>query len=78
MILLEVNAQRVAFLELKRNAPRTVDVNGIAKRPAPQRMKIETWNPHVFGTPCAIESIQAAQAAIMKFLLKARGRALLE
>ena len=78
MILLEVDAQRVAFLELKRNAPRSVDMNGIAKKFASQRMKIETRNPHVFGTPCTIESIQAAQAAIMKFLLNARGRAFLE
>jgi hypothetical protein len=78
MILLEINAERVAFLELERNAPGAVDVNGIADGSASQRMKIETGNFHIFGTLGAIEGIQAAQTTIMHCFLNARGSAVLE
>jgi hypothetical protein len=60
MVLLEVNAQRVTLPEFKRDAPRAIDVNGVAKGSASQQMKIEAWNPHIFGMACAIQRIQPA------------------
>jgi len=74
MVLLKIDARRIAFLELERDAPGTVDVNGIAKRLASQCVKVEARNFHIFGTPSAIKSIEAAQATIMECLLNAGSR----
>jgi hypothetical protein len=44
MILLQVDAPRVTIPPFKGNAPRTIDVKGIALRLATQGMKVEAWN----------------------------------
>jgi hypothetical protein len=60
MILLEVDTQRVAILELERDAPRTVDVDRVSGRAmAMKSMKIESGNIHVRGSPGPIKSVEA-------------------
>src|SRR5208283_3008015 len=44
MILFQVNMPRVAVAPLERDAPRTIDVNGVALRLAPERMEVEAGN----------------------------------
>jgi hypothetical protein len=58
MVLLEVNTQRVAILELERDTPRTVDVDRIPGRVmAMKGMKIESGNIHVRGSDGPIKSL---------------------
>ncbi len=47
MVLLEVNLPRVAVAPLEGDAPRTIDVNGIALRLAPERMEVEAGNVEI-------------------------------
>jgi hypothetical protein len=78
MVLLEIDAKRVAILELECDAPRPIDMNAIAERRAPKRVEIEAGNVHVLGKRRSIESIKTAQTAIVEHLLDAGGRAPLE
>jgi hypothetical protein len=71
MVLLEIDAQRVAFLELEGDAPGSVDVNGVPERTAPEGVEIKTRNVHVLGDPCMIESIEAPQTTLVEHLLDA-------
>jgi hypothetical protein len=74
VVLLEIDAKRVALLKLECDAPRPVYMNGIAERRAPQRVEIEAGNVHLFGTRRSIES----KTAIVKCFLNAGGCAPLE
>jgi hypothetical protein len=48
MILLEIDAIRIAVLELEGDAPWSVDMDGITGRgEAPQRVEVETRQIHV-------------------------------
>jgi hypothetical protein len=59
VVLLEVNTQRVAILELERDTPRTVDVDRIPGRAmAMKGMKIESGNIHVRGSSGPIKSVE--------------------
>lgn len=43
MILLQVHPKRRAIAPLERDAPRAVDVDRVALRPAAQGVKVEAW-----------------------------------
>jgi hypothetical protein len=68
MVLLEIDAKRVALLKLECDAPRPVYMNGIAERRAPQRVEIEAGNVHLFRARRSIESIKTTQTAIVAWL----------
>ena len=59
MILLEINADRVAGFELESDAPRTVDVNRIARGDeASQGMKIEPGEVHFLRRSGNVQWVQ--------------------
>ena len=59
MVLLEVDTQRVAILELERDTPRTVDVDRVSGRAmAMKSMKIESGTIHVRGSSGPIKSVE--------------------
>jgi hypothetical protein len=58
MVLFETDAKGVVTLELKRHAPRTVDVDRVADRvETSQGMEIEPRDIRVFGSLGSIERI---------------------
>jgi hypothetical protein len=49
VILLEIDAARVAIFEFERDTPRSIDMDRAARRSeAAQRMEIKAWNIHFF------------------------------
>jgi hypothetical protein len=78
MILLQVDSQRIAFLELEGDAPRPIDMHGVTDRFASQDMEIEAGNIHLFRAPGVIQSIKSAQTALLQCSLNASGSARFE
>lgn len=66
MILLEIHAPCVSFLELERDAPRPVDVDAVADRLAPlEGMEVEARHVHFLGRRRRIQAIKAKEDALI-------------
>jgi hypothetical protein len=66
MVLLQVNLPRVAIAPLKRNAPRTVDVNRVALRFAPERMEVEAGNVEIPQRRSLLQRIQSPKRPLLE------------
>src|SRR5712691_5880223 len=78
VILFEVDPAGVAVLEFKRDAPRPIHVDRIARRPeASQRMKIKTGDVHFLRRCSGIEAIQTTKDARMHLRVDLRRSSLL-
>src|SRR5579871_3928414 len=66
MVLLEVNLPRVAVAPLKRNAPRTVDVKGVALRLALERMEVEAGNVEIPQRRSLLQRIQSPKRPLLE------------
>jgi hypothetical protein len=68
MVLLEVDTARVSGIELECNAPRPVDMNGVANRgEASQRVEVEPGQVHLFRRIHDIQPVETDQNALMQF-----------
>ena len=66
MILLEVDAKSIGTLELERDAPGSIDVDGIARRlEAAERMEVETRKIHFLGLLDRLQPVQPPENALM-------------
>jgi hypothetical protein len=77
MILLKVNAIGVAILELERDAPRPIDVDGVALH-APERVKVEPRHLQFIKALCMVQGVEPPQASIMQGFLDLGRRPALE
>ena len=67
MVLLKVNAKGVTLHKFKRDAPWTIDVNGVTDGLETfQRMKVKARNIQVCGMCCGIQSIKAFKNSAME------------
>jgi hypothetical protein len=78
MILLEIDPERVAFVEFERDAPGSIDVNGVARRLSPQGVEVKSRNVHILGEPSAVESVEPAKTTFVQGTLDMPGRARLK
>ena len=67
MVLLQVHPVRLTIVELEGDAPRTIDMDRITRRPIPpQAMKVETRQIQVRRLTCRIQRIQNQQRPLLK------------
>lgn len=67
MILLEIDANRIALMKLKCDAPRPVHMNRVTNRAeAMQRMVIESRQVHLVRPCTRIKPVQPQQNAVVK------------
>ncbi len=67
MVLLQVHPVRVNIVELEGDAPRTIDMDRITRRPtSPQAMKVETRQIQVGRLSCRIQRIKNQQRPLLK------------
>jgi len=67
MVLLQVHPVRLTIVELEGDAPRTVDMDRIARRPSPpQAMKVKTRQIQVRRFACRIQRIKNQQRPLLK------------
>jgi hypothetical protein len=77
MVLLEIDATGFAVFELERNAPRSIDVDGITLRiESLQGMKVESRNIHFLGPDRDVETIEPRENALMHLRIDFRTLAL--
>jgi hypothetical protein len=72
VVLLKVDLKSVSVFEFKRDAPRAVDVNWVARRlGTSQRMKLRSGEVHVLWLDRHFEAIQQPQNPVLaSFALK--------
>jgi hypothetical protein len=75
VVLLKVHTNGLVFLPLEGDTPRSVDMNRIALRPAPKRMKVEAWQIHVTRDFGLIQRVEASSASLVKVESNLRGLA---
>jgi hypothetical protein len=67
VILLEIDAARIAIFRFERDTPRSIYMDGVAHRSkAAQRTEIKAWNVHFFWPRGNVQPIEATQGALMK------------
>jgi hypothetical protein len=68
VVLLEIDATGFAILEFEGDAPRSIDVDRIARRIEPvQRVKVEAWDIHLFGSNGNVETVEPGENALCIF-----------
>jgi hypothetical protein len=73
MALLKIDAAGFAVFEFEGDAPRSIDVDGIALRiEAVQGMKVEAWNVHFLGPDGDVETVQPCENALMHLRIDLR------
>jgi hypothetical protein len=77
MVLLKIDTAGFAVLEFEGDAPRSIDVDGIALWiESLQGMKVEAWNVHFFGSDSDVETIQPRENAFVHLRIDLRTPAL--
>ena len=66
MVLLEIDPQDPSIAPLEGDAPRAVDVDRVAPRPAAQRVEVETRLIERVERRCAIDRCQAHQGPALQ------------
>lgn len=67
MILLEIDLKGVTVPKLECDAPRTIDMEGVARRPeAAKRMEIIPRNIHAFGIRRSIQRFKPANDTLVE------------
>ena len=66
MVLLQVNLPRVSVAPLERDAPRTIDVKGVALRLAPERMEVEAGNVEIAQRRSLFQRIQSQKRPVLQ------------
>jgi hypothetical protein len=73
MVLLEIDAAGFAILEFKGDAPRSIDVDGIALRiKSLQGMKVEAGEVHFLGSDGDVETIESCENSFMHLRIDLR------
>jgi hypothetical protein len=57
VVLLKVDVDGILAVPSERNAPRTVHVNRVTLRLAPQGMKVESWQGHFARVDGGVQSV---------------------
>lgn len=66
MVLLEIDSDGILAIKFESDAPRAIDVDGISGGIEPvQRMKIETWQSHIFRPFGGIETIETNEDTLV-------------
>src|SRR6476646_7133156 len=78
VVLLEIDAASITVLEFKRDAPRSIHVDRVARGfEASQSMKIEARDVHFLRHRRGIQAIQTTKHPFMHFRIDLRGSSLL-
>src|SRR5712692_6673230 len=76
VVLFEIDATGLAVFELERDAPRSIDVDGIAPRIEPlQRMKIEARNVHFLSPNGDVEPVEPCENSFVHLRIDLRALA---
>ena len=77
MVLLEIDAAGLAVFKFERDAPRSIDVDGITLGTEPlQGMKVEARDVHFLGSDGDVETIESCKNALVHLRIYFRAAAL--
>ena len=66
MVLLQVNMPRISLAPFERDAPGTIDVNGVALRLAAERMEVEAGNVEIARRRSPFQRIQSPKRPVLE------------